>query len=150
MTEVLFYHLENRPLESVLPPLIEKSRERGWRVAVQSPSAERIEALDIHLWTYRDDSFLPHGAAQGSDAARQPVLLQTGTDNANGARVRFLIDRAPLPEDAAGYERIVVVFDGNDDDALADARAMWAECKSRGFDQTYWQCDEAGRWQRKA
>ena len=32
MTEVLFYHLQNMTLESVLPPLLEKSLERGWRV----------------------------------------------------------------------------------------------------------------------
>ena len=60
MTEVLFYHLQNMSLESVLPPLLEKSLERGWRVVVQSTSQERTEALDAHLWTYRDNSFLPH------------------------------------------------------------------------------------------
>ena len=61
MTEVLFYHLQNMPLERVLPPLLEKSLERGWRVVVQTASEERADALDSHLWTYRDDSFLPHG-----------------------------------------------------------------------------------------
>ena len=60
MTEVLFYHLQNMSLESVLPPLLEKSLERGWRVVVQSTSPERTDALDAHLWTYSDDSFLPH------------------------------------------------------------------------------------------
>jgi DNA polymerase III subunit chi len=34
MTEVLFYHLQGMSLESVLPPLLEKSLERGWRVVV--------------------------------------------------------------------------------------------------------------------
>ncbi len=53
MTEVLFYHLQNMTLESVLPPLLEKSLERGWRVVVQSTSPERAEALDAHLWTYQ-------------------------------------------------------------------------------------------------
>ena len=60
MTEVLFYHLQDMSLENVLPPLLEKSLERGWRVVVQSTSEERADALDAHLWTYRDDSFLPH------------------------------------------------------------------------------------------
>jgi len=150
MTDVLFYHLDDRPLERVLPPLVEKSLAKGWRVAVQSPSLERIEALDAHFWTYRDDSFLPHGTAQGSDAQRQPVLLQCDDNNANDADVRFLIDRAPLPHDVATYQRIVVVFDGEDEEALGAARLMWADVKARGFEQTYWQCDEAGRWQRKA
>ena len=51
MTEVLFYHLQSMSLENVLPPLLEKSLERGWRVVVQSTSQERTDALDAHLWT---------------------------------------------------------------------------------------------------
>ncbi|KFL26848.1 DNA polymerase III subunit chi, partial [Devosia sp. 17-2-E-8] len=31
MPDVLFYHLENQPLEKVLPLLLEKTVERGWR-----------------------------------------------------------------------------------------------------------------------
>ena len=61
MTEILFYHLHRQPLERVLPTLLERSLERGWRVVVQASSEERVEALDAHLWTFRDDSFLPHG-----------------------------------------------------------------------------------------
>ena len=75
MTEVLFYHLQGQKLEGVLTPLIEKSLERGWRVAVQGNSEERLEALDSHLWTYRDDGFLPHGTWRDAEAAQQPVLL---------------------------------------------------------------------------
>ena len=75
MTEVLFYHLQNMSIESVLPPLLEKSLERGWRVVVQSTSQERAEALDAHLWTYRDDSFLPHATWRAGDAQDQPIVL---------------------------------------------------------------------------
>ena len=70
MTEMLFYHLQRQPLERVLPALIEKSLERGWRVVVQSSSEERIEALDAHLWTWRDGSFLPHGTWREAEAAQ--------------------------------------------------------------------------------
>jgi hypothetical protein len=52
MTELVFYHLERQPVERVLPALIEKSLERGWRVVVQAASVERIVALDAHLWNY--------------------------------------------------------------------------------------------------
>jgi len=97
MTEILFYHLQHQPLERVLPTLLEKSLERGWRVVVQTASEERAEALDAHLWTFRDDSFLPHGTWREGDAREQPILLTLHDDNPNGARVRFLIDGAPLP-----------------------------------------------------
>jgi len=150
MTEILFYHLQGQKLEGVLPTLLEKSLERGWRVVVQASSDERIEALDAHLWTYRDDGFLPHGTAKESEAAAQPILLTTGDDNANSAQVRFLIDGAPVPADAAAYQRIVLLFDGEDQDAVAAARERWTEAKAKGFEATYWQPDEQGRWVKKA
>jgi DNA polymerase-3 subunit chi len=150
VTEILFYHLQSQPLDRVLPALLEKSLQRGWRVVVQASSEERIEALDAHLWTYRDDSFLPHGTARDAEAASQPILLTLDGDNQNGAAVRFLIDGAPVPADAALYERVVLLFDGNDPDSVAAARERWSEAKAKGFAVTYWQPDEAGRWQRKA
>ena len=149
MTEIVFYHLERQPLERVLPALLEKSLERGWRVVVQAASEERIEALDAHLWTFRDDSFLPHGTARQGEAREQLVLLTIDDDNPNGAVVRFLIDGAPVPADADAYERIVLIFDGEDPDAVAAARQRWSEGKARGFELTYWQTDAQGRWTRK-
>ncbi len=150
MTELLFYHLQRQPLEKVLPALLEKSIERGWRVIVQCSSEERVEALDAHLWTFRDDSFLPHGTHREGAAAEQPILLTVNDDNPNAAAVRFLIDRARIPADAGTYRRIVVLFDGEDEDAVAEARERWSAAKEQGFDVTYWQCNEEGRWQRRA
>jgi DNA polymerase-3 subunit chi len=150
MTEILFYHLQHKTLDRALPELLEKSIERGWRVIVQAASEERIEALDAHLWSYRDDGFLPHGTWREPEAAAQPVLLTINDGNPNQANVRFLIDGAPVPADAESYQRIVLMFDGEDEDAVAAARERWSEAKARGFEATYWQPDEQGRWQRKA
>ena len=150
MTEMLFYHLQRQPLERVLPPLLEKSLERGWRVIVQTETDERVDALDAHLWTYRDDAFLAHGTYRENEAALQPVLLTVHDHNPNGANIRFLIDGAPVPVDAASYQRVVLMFDGEDDAAVTTARARWSEAKAQGFEVTYWQCDENGRWEKKA
>lgn len=148
MTEVYFYHLQNRSIESVLPELLEKSIERGWRAVVQA-SEDRIEALDAHLWTYRDDSFLAHGTDKETSAADQPVLLTAQDGNPNHATIRFLIDGAPIPADSGSYQRIVLLFDGDDPDAVAVARQHWSSAKAQGLDVTYWQPDDKGRWQRK-
>ena len=150
MTEILFYHLQGQKLEGVLTPLLEKSLERGWKAIVQGASEERIEALDAHLWTYRDDGFLPHGTWREAEAAAQPVLLTVNDGNPNAANVRFLIDGAGVPEDAANYQRIVLVFDGDDEEAVATARAQWTDAKAKGFEATYWQPDAQGRWAKKA
>lgn len=148
MMEILIYQLQRQPLERVLPALIEKSVERGWRVIVQAASEERLEALDAQLWTFRDDSFLPHGTWQEAEASEQPILLTLNGDNPNGAAVRFLIDGAPMPADASAYQRIVLLVDGEDPDAVAAARAQWSEGKAKGVDVTYWRPDEEGRWRR--
>ena len=150
MTEMLFYHLQGQKLEGVLPGMLEKSLERGWKVIVQGASEERIEALDAHLWTYRDDGFLPHGTWREPDAAAQPVLLTLTDNNPNGATVRFLIDGAPVPADAVSYQRIVLLFDGEEEDAVVAARSHWSDAKAKGFVATYWQPDGQGRWAKKA
>ncbi len=149
MTELLFYHLQAQPVEKVLPILLERSIGRGWRVVVQSSSEERVDALDAHLWTFRDDSFLPHGTFREATAAEQPVLLTIHDHNPNAASVRFLLDRSPIPDDADRYDRVVVLFDGQDDEAVAEARERWKIAKARGFEVTYWQADDSGRWQRR-
>jgi len=150
MTEILFYQLNGQTPEQILPPLIARSLERGWRVAVQASSEERVEALDAHLWTWRDDSFLPHGTWREAEAAEQPVVLTVNADNPNGAAVRFLVDGAAVPANASAYQRLVLLFDGDDPEALETARERWTKAKKEGFEVTYWRTDENGRWQRQA
>jgi len=150
MTEVFFYHLQQQPLEKVLPTLLAKSLERGWRVVVQAGTPDRVASLDAHLWTYDEESFLPHGTSAEEDAADNPIVLTTDTVNHNEAIARFLVDGVALPEDAAAYQRIVVLFDGNDDTYLAIARDQWKQVKAAGHEAQYWQQDEDGRWRKKA
>lgn len=148
-SEVLFYHLERQPLDRVLPGLLERTLARGWRAVVQAGSAERLEAVDLLLWTYNDESFLPHGTAKDGPPALQPVFLTTGEDNPNGAGVRFLVDGATL-QSFNGYLRIVVIFDGADRMALESARAQWKVAKGQGCKVAYWQQNDQGRWEQKA
>jgi DNA polymerase-3 subunit chi len=153
MTEIWFYHLQRQPLERVLPTLIEKSLENGWRVAVQATSEERLDALDAWLWTYSDESFLAHGGARDGDGQLQPVYLTVGLENPNRAALRLFVEGAQmapaLAEAGAAYTRAVALFDGNNAEELATARAQWKELKDLGFALTYWQQGANGRWEMK-
>lgn len=149
MTDVLFYHLTETKIEDALPPLLEKSVERGWRVAVEMRDAERRDRLDQHLWTYRDESFLPHGTDASETAGEQPVLLTLSPDNLNQASVRFFIDGA-VPGEGLPYDRVVFVFDGHDQEQLEGARGQWKALKAQGHTLTYWQQNNEGRWEKKA
>lgn len=148
-TEVLFYHLQRQPLDRVLPSLVERTLERGWRAVIQAGTEERLDAIDALLWTWKDESFLPHGSRKDGNADHQPVFLTTEQDNPNGAAVRFLIDGAALAR-FTGYVRVVVLFDGHDTNALERARSQWKTVKSEGLAATYWQQSDAGRWEKRA
>jgi DNA polymerase-3 subunit chi len=149
MSEILFYHLTGQRLEQVIPGLLERCLERGWRAVVQAGSRERLEALDAHLWTWRDDSFLPHAMTRDGAEAMQPVWLTLEDDNPNGAEVRFLVDGAEAGN-LSGYRRGVFVFDGLDPVALEQARAAWKAQKAAGHQVTYWRQNESGGWEKQA
>jgi DNA polymerase III subunit chi len=149
VTEVLFYHLERQPLDRVLPSLLEKTLERGWKAVVRSGSEQRLEALDLGLWTYREESFLPHGTKKDGHAELQPIYLTTGEEVPNDAGVLFLVDGADTSK-FDGFVRIVHMLDGQDDEALALARQQWKAAKAAGCSVTYWQQNHQGRWEKKA
>jgi DNA polymerase III subunit chi len=149
MTDVRFYHLERQTLERVLPKMLATSLERGWRAVVQAGSDERAEALAAHLWSFDDESFLPHGTKADGMADLQPVWLTAEDENPNAANVRFYVDGAPLGA-IDGLERAVIIFDGNDEEAVVAARENWKQLRNAGHEVSYWQQDEHGRWQNRA
>lgn len=149
MADVLFYHLTESTLEDALPGLLERSVDRGWRAVVQTGTEERRDALDQHLWTFRDDSFLAHTTDREAYPAEQPILLTTGQENPNEAQIRFLVDGAAPPE-LASYERAVFLFDGHDAAQVEAARTHWKTMKDAGHTVTYWQQTSDRRWERKA
>ena len=149
MPDVLFYHLERGALETTLPDLLEKTLARGWKAVIRTGSNERAKALDAHLWSYRDETFLPHGlAGEDNDTqSRQPIWLTADDDRPNAPDVLFLVDGAIEPADALkALERCVVIFDGRDEDAVSAAREYWKTCSSAGYAVTYWKQSPEGRW----
>ena len=146
MTEVLFYHLERQTLEEVLPKLLQATLDRDRRALVRCGTPEGLEALDEHLWTFRDESFLPHGLAGEAREADHPILLSLGADAPNGAAWLFLVeDAAAVPEAMARFERAVVMFGAAGAD---DARDAWKAVKAAGLDATYWKQTPQGRWEK--
>jgi DNA polymerase-3 subunit chi len=153
MSEFRFYHLERRRIDQALPEILEDALAHGRRAVVQAPSEERVEALNERLWTYADDSFLPHGAAGDGEPQAQPIYLTAGEDNPNGASLRVLIagvDAAPFAEAAAGgaYERVILLFDGRDEETRAEARRQWTLLKAAGAAPSYWREGEDGGWEK--
>lgn len=162
MTEILFYHLEGARLENVLPELLEKTLAKGWKAVVRVGSLERIKALDAHLWTYRDEAFLPHGSGGGESAngtpegdahesaSRQPIWLTDGSEVPNGAEVLFLVEGGDLAlEELDQFTRCVTIFDGGQEAAVNGARVFWKAAREAGHEATYWRQSAQGRWEKQ-
>ena len=148
-TEFWFYHLEKQPLQTVLPLLLEKTLDRGWRALLRFSTAERLATIDTALWTYREESFLPHGSARDANAARQPVFLTLDETNPNAATVLFLLEAAAEREPER-FTRVMRLFEDGDAEAKALARAEWKRAKASGFAVSYWKQDANGAWNKSA
>lgn len=150
MSRIDFYHLKRQTLEEVLPKLLQKAYATGNRIMLKLPP-EKVEEINTFLWTYNDESFLPHGSKKDGFADEQPIWLTDGDNNANNAQFLFLACGAQSSVEQSGaFERVFNVFDGNDESALEQARQQWKTYKDAGFDVHYWQQTEAGVWEQKA
>ena len=147
MPEFRFHHLERLRLDQALPLMLEAALAEGLRVVVQAPTREARDAINDRLWTFREDSFLPHGGPGDGDPATQPIFL-TETDEApNGGALRVLLN----PADAMRFvgaepERVVVLFDSRDEEAMAAARTAWKALRDAGAAPSYWREGEEGGW----
>jgi DNA polymerase-3 subunit chi len=148
VAEVWFYHMTESRLEDALPALLEKTLERGWRAVVEFGSEERLNQMNEHLWTFREDSFLPHGTAADGFEADQPIYLTLDAANPNSAEARFHVDGS-MPHDVAPYVRTILMFDGHDNEQKAAARLQWTRLKGDGHAVSYWKQADDRRWQKQ-
>lgn len=150
MGAAYFYHLTRKPLEATLPMLLGKALDAGWRVAVRGTDAAHMDWLDQKLWLGPDDGFLPHGLAGGPHDAVQPVLLTVEPSTANDPQCLMTVNGADvMPDEVQALERVCVLFDGNDPDAVETARGQWRVLTGAGCAAQYWS-EETGRWEKKA
>lgn len=148
MSEVSFYHLQRQSLEHALPKLLERVASADMRAVVIGDTLERIEALNTLLWTYDPGSFLAHGTAKDGPSEQQPIYLTTQDENPNEANVLVLLDGRDIAG-LADYDRVLDLFDGNDESAVAAARNRWAGYKEAGHTVAYWQQKPEGGWEQK-
>lgn len=149
MTAVNFYHLTSTPLERALPRLVEKAYTGGNRVLLIESNPERLDVLNQVLWTFSTLVFLPHGAVKDGAPEDQPILLSPTADNLNQADIAIITDGSQLA-DTSHFKRIIDMFDGNDDEAVGNARTRWKTYQNSGSPLTYLRQTEQGNWEEKA
>lgn len=148
MAEIRFYHLYTRTLDQALPEIVQKALSAGHRIVIRASHDKEVERLNTLLWTFRPDSFIPHGSAADGNPAQQPVWLSAGNDNPNNANVLILTGGMEA-ETLDGYTLACDIFDGRNEDNVTAARQRWKNYKTAGHSLTYWQQTEKG-WEQKA
>ncbi|MBR1778199.1 MAG: DNA polymerase III subunit chi [Alphaproteobacteria bacterium] len=143
-----FYHLQKSSLEQALPALAEKVYSTGKRLLIKTELAEKADYLNTLLWTYRPDSWLPHGSETDGNEADQPILIATGNENANGAEIIMLTDGGTI-EEIQSFERCLNLFNGHDETAVQNARVLWKAVVDAECEAYYWQQNDAGKWEMK-
>jgi DNA polymerase-3 subunit chi len=145
-----FYHLTNASVEQTLSILLGKSREAGWVIEVRGTNADAMARLDQALWQGPPDGFLPHGLAGGDHDVDQPILLTSGQAAQNMSNCVMYVHGAEVGADEVKTaERVCVLFDGHDGEAVTHARVQWKTLTDAGCSAQYWS-QESGRWEKKA
>ena len=144
--QINFYHLTQSPLERALPHLLAKAHESGKRVLVKVSDEARMASLDKALWTYQQLAFLPHASEAHPEPQRQPILLTTSGENKNGADIYCITDGSEAPK--GGYDRVIDMFNGQDEAALNAARGRWKQYNNDNAELKYYQQTDSG-WEEK-
>lgn len=150
MAEIRLYHLLTQPLERALPAILGKILSTDRRAYVRLPDTKSAKYFNDHLWTFAADSFLPHGLADGKYAEKQPVCLGAKSENPNKADVLVLCNQIEMPDNIGEFALCCDFFDGQNDEAVIEARTRWRLYKDAGHTVSYWQQTETGGWEKKA
>ncbi len=69
-------------------------------------------------------------------------------ENPNAATMLVLLAGAETNPDDEVFDQVVRLFDGRDEEALAEARREWKRLKDEGRSLSYWREGEDGGWDR--
>lgn len=110
--------------------LLESIRRQDLRVLVYCPDLEQARHLDRLLWTYREDSFLPHGLVERVDPQWTPILISR--DGAPDSETAVLINlSSEIPSFHARFERLCELID-HDPQVRAAGRARFRAYREQG------------------
>jgi len=149
MTEIRFYHLQTYNLDQALPQILGKALSAGHKINVRLPDTKEVERINTLLWTFRPDSFLPHGSQKDGYAEDQPIWLTDKDENTNKANVLVLTNGLEN-DNLDTYTLVCDMFDGRNDEMVKAARERWKSYKEAGHEITYWQQDQKGAWSQAA
>jgi len=114
--------------------LADKAWQKGHRVFIHADSRETARSIDDMLWTYRQDSFVPHGMYVDrngvGDDALEPVLI--GDGSTYPAEIDVLINLAETVPPFADKSTRVAEIVSADDSGRRTGRIRYRDYLDRG------------------
>tara|TARA_B100001741_G_scaffold301024_1_gene288856 strand:- start:137 stop:601 length:465 start_codon:yes stop_codon:yes gene_type:complete len=145
LTELFFYQLQVSKTYEVLPKLLEKTLEKRKRALVLGQSDEEVIRLSELLWSYKADSWLPHGSIEEPFSEKHPVLLSKNVCTVNDATFLFVLNGV-LPNSIEAFERCSVLCDEHAIESISSLRKKYSKNTKNKYHVTFWQEDRNGRW----
>lgn len=111
--------------------LADKAWQKGHRVFIHVDSRETARSIDDMLWTFRQDSFVPHAMYPGVDeAALEPVLV--GDGEAHPAEIDVLINLAEAVPSFVDRSTRVAEIVSADDAGRRTGRLRYRDYRDKG------------------
>ncbi|MGB2166237.1 MAG: DNA polymerase III subunit chi [Candidatus Puniceispirillales bacterium] len=155
MAQIAFYQLQSRPVQDVLPPLLQKTRDSGNKAEIIAPE-DIHDDLSQSIWTQKPDSWLPHmiiGQDHDEwDMDHCPIWITDAETDWHDADIFRFYVAGQMPSDktlSVSSGRMFIVFDGRNDESLASARSAWKSWRDHNHDLSYFEQDDQKGWVKK-
>ena len=147
MTQIIFYSTAPLQVEKTLFALLEKSLEKGNKSLLLFKDKEKCLSINEQLWTYKQNSFLPHISEDDQiyDNVDVPVYLSTKNENPFKAELLFSIDGF-LPDNIDHFERVIIIIDVNDELLNEKYKNYYLDINKNFEDIVFYKSDDNGKW----
>ena len=147
MTQIIFYSTAPLQVEKTLFALLEKSLEKGNKSLLLFRDKEKCLSINEQLWTYKQNSFLPHISEDDQiyDDIDVPVYLSTKNENPFKAELLFSIDGF-LPDNIDHFERVIIIIDVNDELLNEKYKNYYLDINKNFEDIVFYKSDDNGKW----
>jgi DNA polymerase-3 subunit chi len=130
MTSVDFYQIDpaRHRYDQVVCQLCKKAYDSGQLTLLLTQGPQQSQQLDHKLWTFADDSFVPHDSEESEDFVT-PILVHDNPEP-TGDRQLLINLSDSVPAYFAQFKRVIELVT---EDNKAQARAHYSYYKERGY-----------------
>ena len=130
MQNVHFYVIKNGHRERIACQIAEKAVAQGHRVHVRVPDSQAAESLNTQMWTFRDQSFLPHSLGESPSPHVRVTIHEEWLPQERDILINLADD---MPDEYESFSRVAEVV-GPDDDTKSHGRARFRQYRKNGVE----------------